>query len=200
MRFMKKRFLSAFFFLVPAALFPLDLFAQNEANNRVSVRVQVAAYVGGSGNSNAANDSPASAAETAKTNISKLEQKVLELINEQRAAQNLEPLRWSEAAAKIARLHAEDMARFKFFNHVGRDGLSVDERADANGLSKWRAIGENIAYNRGFENPAEFALSGWLKSAPHRQNLLNDRWRETGIGVALADDGTYYFTQVFLVR
>ena len=66
-------------------------------------------------------------------------------------------------------------------------------------LKKWRGIGENIAYNRGYDKPAGFAVERWMKSTSHRKNALNKRWEESGIGVAIGDDGiTVYFTQIFL--
>jgi uncharacterized protein YkwD len=121
-------------------------------------------------------------------------------INQQRAAVGLQPLTWSDDAAKIARVHSENMANFKFFSHEGLDGSMVSDRADAFGVSKWRAIAENIAYNRGYANPISFVVERWMKSTGHRENILNGRWKESGIGIAITADGTHYFTQVFVQR
>jgi uncharacterized protein YkwD len=76
----------------------------------------------------------------------------------------------------------------------------VNDRADAGGVHKWKAIGENIAFNQGYKNPIEFAVERWMKSTGHRENILNDRWKESGIGIAITADGAYYFTQVFIER
>jgi len=122
------------------------------------------------------------------------------LINQKRAEIGLEPLAWSNDVAKIARIHSENMAKFKFFSHKGIDGKMVDDRADSLGISKWTAMGENIAYNRGYKNPIEIAVEKWMLSQSHRENLLSERWKESAIGIAVTDDGTYYFTQVFLKR
>ena len=92
------------------------------------------------------------------------------------------------------------MANFHFFSHVGQDGLMVNDRADLFGISRWRLIGENIAFNKGYDNPAEFAVERWMNSPSHRENVLNPRWRESAVGVALSSDGAYYFTEVFLLR
>ena len=62
------------------------------------------------------------------------------------------------------------------------------------------SIGENIAFNRGYKDPVEVAVELWLKSPSHRQNLLKSDWSESAVGIAVADDGSYYFTQVFLTR
>lgn len=137
---------------------------------------------------------------TSATVINQLERKAFDILNEKRKENGLLPVQWSEDAAKIARLHSENMAKFKFFSHAGLDGSMVNDRADALGFSKWRAIGENIAYNRGYENPVEFACQRWMQSQTHRENVLNSRWKEAGVGVAVTVEGTYYFTQVFVLK
>jgi uncharacterized protein YkwD len=129
-----------------------------------------------------------------------LEKSAFALLNQKRAENNLKPLEWSEEVAKIARNHSQNMAKYKFFNHRGVDGLMVDERADAFGIGKWRAIGENIAFNQGYQNPVEFAVQRWMMSPTHRDNILNNRWQESAVGVAVGDNGAFYFTQVFLLR
>ncbi len=126
------------------------------------------------------------------------EKKVFELINQRRAEQNLEPLEWSDEVAKIARMHSQNMANYKFFSHAGLDGTMVSDRADQLGISKWRAIGENIAYNQGFRDPFKCAVEGWMHSPAHKENLLSTRWQQSAIGIAVTEDGTYYFTQVFI--
>ncbi len=129
-----------------------------------------------------------------------LEKKAFELLNAKRGEEGLLPLIWDDEVAKVARIHSQNMADFNFFSHKGLDGMLVSDRADKIGLSKWRLIGENIAYLRGYKNPVEFAVECWMKSASHKQNLLNKDWKQSAVGVAVTDNGTYYFTQVFLLR
>lgn len=138
---------------------------------------------------------------TSKTvNAQELERRAFQLINDARVKSGLSALKWSDDAARVARLHSQNMANYNFFSHAGIDGSMVDDRADLLGISKWRAIGENIAFNQGYENPVEFAVERWMQSPKHRDNLLSSRWKESGIGVAVTENGTYYFTEVFLVR
>jgi uncharacterized protein YkwD len=137
------------------------------------------------------------AATSATPNTIELEQKAFQLLNQKRVERGLSELTWSENMAKIARLHSGNMANFKFFSHRGLDGLQVDGRAESLGFKKWQGIGENIAYNRGFANPVEFAVERWMLSDSHRENLLDKRWKESAVGIAIAKDGTYYFTEVF---
>jgi len=137
---------------------------------------------------------------TVSSNVVLLEQMVFDLINRTREENGLKKLIWCEDAAKIARMHSSNMANFNFFSHTGTDGKRVSDRADSFGLRNWRLIGENIAYNAGFENPVERAVYGWMNSPGHRQNILRDNWKETGIGIAVGPQGKYYITQVFLQR
>lgn len=129
-----------------------------------------------------------------------LERKILEITNKNRADNGLPPLAWSEDMARVARVHSDNMARFDFFNHVGLDGKLVSDRADDLGFGKWRSIGENIAFNQGYDDPVEQACMRWMQSPSHRENILNKKWKEVGIGVAITQDGKYYFTQVFVLR
>lgn len=129
-----------------------------------------------------------------------IEQEVFALINAVRSRNGLTELEWSENLAAVARLHSQDMARVKFFSHRGSDGSMVDDRADRLGLGTWRSIGENIAYMRGYDDPAALAVQKWLESTAHRRNLLGPNWTESAVGVAVTEDGTYYMTEVFLVR
>jgi uncharacterized protein YkwD len=140
------------------------------------------------------------AKEKKTVNVFELEKLAFSLINSKRAAAGLTELTWSDEVAKVARVHSKEMAENNYFSHRGIDGSMIGDRADSLGVKKWRAIGENIAFNRGYENPAEFAVECWIKSEGHRLNLLSDRWKETGVGIAIGSDGSYYFTQVFIQR
>ncbi|MFN0280246.1 MAG: CAP domain-containing protein [Pyrinomonadaceae bacterium] len=133
-------------------------------------------------------------------NTVSLEQTAFELLNQKRIHNGLQPLVWNEKVAAIARLHSQNMADLKFFSHRGRDDKMVSDRADDAGLGRWRAIGENIAYNRGYQDPIAKAVELWLDSPSHRHNLLDNSWKETAIGIAVTADGSYYLTQVFLKK
>ncbi len=129
-----------------------------------------------------------------------VEKIAFEAVNKNRIANGQKPLIWSDDIAKVARVHSQSMAEFNFFSHRGLDNQMVSDRADRAGLGKWRSIGENIAYNRGYKDPIEKAVRLWLDSPSHRHNLLDNNWQESAVGVAVAADGSFYFTQVFLVR
>ncbi|HEV2762726.1 MAG TPA: CAP domain-containing protein [Pyrinomonadaceae bacterium] len=128
------------------------------------------------------------------------ERRVLELVNAERRRQGLEPFELDGELMNVARQHSRDMARQGFFDHIGRDGRTPSMRAEAAGVRGWRMYGENIAYNQGYEDPAAFAVERWMLSAKHRSNILSRSYTLTGLGIARADDGRIFFTQVFMVR
>jgi uncharacterized protein YkwD len=133
-------------------------------------------------------------------NVKAVELSAFEMLNKKRVDNGFSPLVWSDDLEAVARQHSQNMAEFQFFSHRGLDNKLVSDRADEAGVGRWRAIGENIAFNRGFDDPVSKAVELWLDSPSHRRNLLSAAWKESAVGVAVAEDGSYYFTQVFLVR
>jgi uncharacterized protein YkwD len=192
---------SPFFFLVLAIAFSSAAFAQSQTqiNFATGPGLSGSSTLAGMSHDRVVEDNPGvrSPASTAADDI---ERKVFSLLNAQRRSQGLEPLAWSDDVAAVARMHSQNMADQKFFSHRGTDGSMVDDRADRVGLGPWRVIGENIAYMRGYEDPASLAVEKWMESTAHRKNLLGPNWKESAVGVAITKDGTYYMTQVFLLR
>lgn len=128
------------------------------------------------------------------------EQRAFELVNAERRVGGVTALIWDAELGSMARLHSENMAHLGFFSHTSPDGTGVTARAHAGGISGWSRMGENIAYNLGFDDPAAFAVVRWMQSTDHRENILNEGFTHAGLGIARADNGRIYFTQVFLAR
>ncbi|MFN2415694.1 MAG: protein kinase [Pyrinomonadaceae bacterium] len=128
------------------------------------------------------------------------EQRLMALVNEQRRRRGLQPLSLDGELSKVARQHAQGMARDGYFNHRDRGGKDVTARAKEVGLTDWKALTENIAYNQGFDDPTGFAVERWMISQKHRENILNREFTHAGVGIARTNDGTYYFTQVLMKR
>jgi uncharacterized protein YkwD len=129
---------------------------------------------------------------------SNLERRAFDLVNAERRARGESPLVWDAELSRLARQHSSDMARTGSLNHTGPDGRGMADRARAAGIRGWQVLGENIAYNQGFDDPSGFAVERWMGSSMHRSNILNGQFTRTGIGVARAADGSIYFTQVFM--
>ena len=62
--------------------------------------------------------------------------------------------------------------------------------------SGWRHWGENVLQNHECATPQQL-VDQWMNSTPHRINLLRKDHTDMGMGVAVADDGKLYATQVF---
>jgi uncharacterized protein YkwD len=128
------------------------------------------------------------------------ERRAFDLINRERQRRGLGPLALDGGLVRLARNHSQNMARAGFLSHVDRDGLDLKARAQAHGLHGWRTIGENIAYNQGYDDPTAFAVERWMVSEKHRENAMSGEYTHAAVGIARASDGTYYFTQVFMRR
>ena len=128
------------------------------------------------------------------------ERRTFELINAERRRRGLGPLVFDASLTRMARYHSQNMARQGFFNHIDRDGLDLSGRAQVLGVRGWRALGENIAYNQGYEDPSAFAVERWMISSKHRENILNGEFTHAGLGIARSSDGRVFFTQVFMRR
>ena len=126
-----------------------------------------------------------------------LERQVARLVNEHRAARRLSRLTHDTAVAAIARAHSVAMAKHRV--PMGHDGF--EDRAAAVGkIRPFTRIAENVALNNYVvARTATVALRGWLRSAHHLENI-EGRFDVTGVGVAQAEDGTFYYTQLFVAR
>ena len=95
----------------------------------------------------------------------------------------------------IAQRHAINMARQQKLAHK-LDGQTIVDRFKSAGY-RFKTYGENVA--AGYLNE-KAAVEGWLKSPPHRGNLLDEKnlgFTQTGIGAHQAANGTWYYCQVF---
>ena len=128
------------------------------------------------------------------------ERRAFELVNAERQRRGLRPLVWDGDLTRLARYHSQNMARGGYLNHVDHNGLDLKGRAQAVGLHGWSMLGENIAYNQGYDDPTAFAVERWMVSQKHRENAMSGEYTHAAVGIARAADGTYYFTQVFMKR
>jgi uncharacterized protein YkwD len=134
----------------------------------------------------------------------KVEDAIVCLTNQERAAAGLPALAKSQALHNAAVSHSRDMAQHDYFAHNSRNGGSPRGRMSAAGYGNSSTSGENIAY--GTRVTARQIVQMWMNDAPHRANILNRGFREIGVGAAGGrpdgpdgpDDGT--FTEDFAAR
>lgn len=134
------------------------------------------------------------------TSASAIERRAFEQTNRARVQNGLGPLAWDSELCRMARIHSEKMAKQGFFSHETPDGKQLKERARANGILHFRVIAENIAYNKGYDDPGAFAVERWMISAGHRANILYTGFQASAIGSYVSADGSVYLTQVFIAR
>jgi uncharacterized protein YkwD len=113
------------------------------------------------------------------------------LVNQDRAAAGLPPLRESAELDKIATARATDMAVNNYFSHYrpGDPTLAVLELLRADGVAfVW--YGENIIWESGLppDQVATYFNTWWMNSPEHRANILSTHYGQIGVGEALAGD------------
>ena|ERR1700674_57155 len=129
-----------------------------------------------------------------------IERRAFKKTNQFRIAQGMAALDWDADLCRMAREHSESMARQGYFSHETLEGLQLKDRARATGIPRFRVIGENIAYNKGYEDPGGFAVERWMISPGHRANILYIGFQASAIGSYVSTDGSIYLTQVFIAR
>lgn len=151
--------------------------------------------------------------------ISKLEQRIHELINQQRNSNGLSSLSFDSSLAVIARGHSQDMAKNNYFSHINLQGQNAIARGNQQGYPCRKdygsyytyGISENIfdthhdtTYNgitvndfESIEVMAQKTVNGWMNSPGHRKNILTSTFDREGIGVGIASDNTVYITEDF---
>ncbi|XOU94657.1 MAG: CAP domain-containing protein [Candidatus Kerfeldbacteria bacterium] len=104
---------------------------------------------------------------------------VFKEINIERQNQQIPELVLNNVLTHIAEIRANDMINNDYFDHK-----------DPNGLMPWDyAIRENYNYQIIGENLAldwvqtEEAINAWMNSNAHRDNILNNKFNETGIAI-----------------
>jgi uncharacterized protein YkwD len=133
----------------------------------------------------------APATSQATTVAGKITQELFARLNAERQARGLRALKWDDSLANMASDWTEHMASTKDFEH--RD---LGTASSLPGISKFSALGENIAWVEGYPNEAMQLHTGWMKSDGHRSNMLQPGFDSVGIAV-VCSDGRAWATQNF---
>lgn len=135
-----------------------------------------------------------------RASIRTLDTATLCLMNAERRARGLRPLRADRALRRAARGHANTMVRRHFFDHVSPSGSTMMARVRAASYLRHAgaySVGENIAWGGGSLGTPRAIVRAWMKSPGHRANLLHPRFRDVGVGIAAGvppggmEGGTY---------
>jgi uncharacterized protein YkwD len=120
-------------------------------------------------------------------NLQEIAAGVLCLINAERQRAGEAPLREDTQLQVAAQGHSEDMASRDYFEHVSPGGDTPLQRMLASGYAGGAGtgleVGENIAWGTLYLATPRAAVAAWMTSPEHRANILDARFRDTGIGV-----------------
>jgi uncharacterized protein YkwD len=124
-----------------------------------------------------------------RTNIATVRRATLCLLNEERTARGLGKLKRAAPLHAVAGAYAKRMVRQRFFEHTSPDGgtfLSRIKRTSylRGNIKRW-SVGENLAWGAGKRATPESIVKGWMRSPAHKRNIVNGRFHELGLGVAL---------------
>jgi len=138
-----------------------------------------------------------------KSSSARIRSRVVALVNEARGHSRrcgserfaaAPPLRISSTLTDAAEAHAGDMKRRQFFEHRGSDGSQPKDRVQRAGY-RHRLTGENIALG---PQSAEEVVAGWLDSPGHCANIMEPRFQDIGVGLAVGRKrGQTYWVQEF---
>lgn len=120
----------------------------------------------------------------------------VQLLNEYRASNGLQPLMVSDMITEACDRHSSDMGKYRFFDHytVASDwfpvGASPWDRMAACGYNFNTYKGENIA--AGYSTAAA-VFNGWKNSSGHNANMLNANYKVLGVSLVYVSGSPYGF-------
>jgi uncharacterized protein YkwD/uncharacterized membrane protein required for colicin V production len=120
------------------------------------------------------------------------EQRMLDLVNGERATAGLKPLVPDDRLRAIARQHSQEMFAQDYFSHTSPTSGSPFDRMHAAGI-QFDVAGENLAYAPG----VDIAHRGLMNSPGHRANILRPEFARVGIGAIRSQAQGSMFSQEF---
>lgn len=130
---------------------------------------------------------------TTSFSMSADEKIIFDLLNKARTDAGLPKLSADATLFKVARLKAKDMVKNSYFSHTSPTYGSPFKMMKSYGIS-YKVAGENIAGNPSLQD----AVTAWLNSATHKQNILSNSYNYIGIGVEKSDTYGYVISTMFI--
>jgi uncharacterized protein YkwD len=123
-------------------------------------------------------------------NLGLIKSAILCLINRERASNGETPLALSRQLEGAAEVHGREMVSEDYFEHISPSGRTPVDRIRSAGYLPSPAdgyvIGENLAWGTLNLATPQAIAEAWIASPKHLENILEARYRETGIGVVPA--------------
>ena len=128
---------------------------------------------------------PNADAQPAELSVPKYNAALLCLLNAERRAHGLVPLKQNRKLARAALGHSSSMATGSYFAHTEPGGRTFLKRVRKSGYARGAAhwvAGENIGAGAGGLGTPAALMTGFMNSPEHRANILDPAFREIGIG------------------
>lgn len=121
------------------------------------------------------------------------EKEILVYINRERNQLGLNPLSYRMELEKLAKKHTQKMASEDQLSHTFPGYKKIESRMLDSGLY-FLSAGENIAFSDTYI--AKYIHAAFMRSKPHRENILNKNFSHCGIKIIETKKG-FYITQEF---
>ncbi|MEK7618276.1 MAG: CAP domain-containing protein [Patescibacteria group bacterium] len=119
---------------------------------------------------------------------------IIESINKERGLRNINALSPDARLAFAADYKANDMMSRHYFSHTDPEGNYIWNKIVQAGYTPYVQLGENLAIE--FNN-TESLIQAWMNSPTHRANVLNEGFKDQGMGLSLGAAGTgQYFSSI----
>ena len=137
---------------------------------------------------------------------SEVEKDLLALINEEREAEGLDPVKMDGDLQSAARIRSRELCKTGHWDHTRPNGDSWSTVITEDVPVKFAAAGENLCMTE-YDDPsvdnaysADFYMDRWLNSPSHYDNIIRPNFTHVGIGVYVSERGGVtkgYATTIF---
>ena len=131
--------------------------------------------------------------EEREAELTEEEEETLNLINQYRKKNGLDELRALSKLQEVAKIKANDLVNNNYFVHNSPNLGTPFEMLENNGV-EYKIAGENLAGNVN----AKKAVEAWINSTSHRENILESKFKYTGICVIESQVYGKVFVQLFI--
>jgi hypothetical protein len=120
---------------------------------------------------------------------------LLQATNAQRSNHHEQALATDAQLNAAAQAKANDMVAHNYWSHTSPSGVTPWTFISNAGY-RYQAAGENLAY--GFSNSND-VTTGWMNSAEHRDNILDNAYSQVGFGIASSSNFQGHGTETIVV-
>jgi uncharacterized protein YkwD len=122
-------------------------------------------------------------------NLARVTAATLCLIEHERLAYRLQPLRSNSSLRRIGSKQAGEMVIGEYFGDDSLSGWTPMQRIEASAYAaraRSLSAGQNIGWGSGTLATPSAMVRAWMLSPPHREIMLTGAYRDIGVGIAPA--------------